>query len=188
MNPSRLWMLTGAQGAGKTTFCRALATLARQKGWKTAGLLSPPGLEDGQKTSILTEDLLTGETRPLAASTPHASFDLPFGRWYFNQDSLNWANQVLENCLPCDLLIIDELGPLELIHRTGWQAARDVLRSKDYRLGLVVVREELRSVFYEQFTVHGSIEIDRSQSVDTWMHTWWSALAMHLPGTTTHPK
>ena len=87
-----------------------------------------------------------------------------------------------------DLLIIDELGPLELIHQTGWQAARDVLRSKDYSLGLVVVREELRSVFCEQFTVHCSIKIDRSQSTDAWIHTWWPALAMHLPGTATHPK
>jgi nucleoside-triphosphatase THEP1 len=144
---SHLYLLTAPRGAGKTTFCRVLADQARAAGWDVAGLLSPPIFENGVKTGILAENLRTGETRhlaQLAASShlPLSAFHLPLGVWLFDPSILVWGNQALEICLPCDLFIVDELGPLELIRGEGWSNALAALRQSTYRVGVVVIRPE----------------------------------------------
>lgn len=50
---------------------------------------------------------------------------------------------MLSQAKPCDLLVIDEVGPLELERGKGWVSAFDVLRAGAYALALLVVRPEL---------------------------------------------
>jgi len=150
-------MVCAPSGAGKTTLCRAIAAQARAAGWDVAGLLSPAAFEGRSKIGILAEDLRTGETRPLARVTPHPDFDLQIGNWYFNRASLAWGNRVFEASLPCDLLIVDELGPLELLRGEGWLAAITALRQGSYRLGLVVIRPELQATAYLLLPIRGVI-------------------------------
>ena len=56
---------------------------------------------------------------------------------------LIWGNHVLSNSTPCDLLVVDELGPLEIDRGTGWQAGLAAVDSKEYAVAVVVVRAEL---------------------------------------------
>lgn len=145
MTPRR-YLLTAPSGAGKTTFCAELARQARSRGLDVAGILCPPVFENGLKTGILAQDLRTGETRPLAvlaAQSPIPNDQLPLGQWLFSTESLAWGNAVLQTALPCDLLIIDELGPLEFFRGQGWQAARHILPRDEYRAAVVIVRPDL---------------------------------------------
>ena len=141
-NPT-LWLFTGSIGAGKTTFCRHLAQAARSQAWDVAGLLSPAWIEAGQKIGILAEDLRSGEQRTLATTAPHSQAGLQFGPWYFDQQVLDWGNQVIVKSFPCDLLIVDELGPLEFNRQIGLTAAFDILSQRHYRAGCVVIRPSL---------------------------------------------
>ena len=50
---------------------------------------------------------------------------------------------MLSQAESCDLLVIDEVGPLEVERGKGWVSAFDVLRAGDYVLALLVVRLEL---------------------------------------------
>ena len=143
LKPPPLWLLTGPIGAGKTNFCRQLAEEARALGWQMAGLLSPALMEGGQKTGILLEDLGSGEQRHLAYNAPHPRADLRLGKWYFDPQVLVWGQQVLTNCHPCDLLIVDELGPLEFNAGKGLTAAFDLLKAGRYRMGCTVIRPAL---------------------------------------------
>jgi len=143
VNAPPLWLLTGPSGAGKTTFCRRLAQTARSQGWDAAGLLSPAWMDAGKKIGILLEDLGGGEQRTLAYTSPHPGADLCLGKWFFDPQVLAWGNRLLEHCPPCDLLIVDELGPLELDAGTGLSAAFGLLAARRYRVGCVVVRPSL---------------------------------------------
>jgi nucleoside-triphosphatase THEP1 len=145
-----LWVLTGERGAGKTTHCRALVEQARASGWDVAGLLSPAIFENEVKTGILTQDLRTGESRPLAVlatQSPFATHHLPLGQWLFDPSVITWGNQILQSRQSCDLFIVDELGPLELFRGEGWVNAFDALRQARYRLGVVVIRPECVAAF-----------------------------------------
>ena len=149
-NPTRPWLVTGPRAAGKTSFCRLIAGHARSAGWDVAGLLSPAVFHAGIKTGIQAQDLRTEEKRELANAEPCNGFNLKLGRWCFDRASMEWGSRVLERSLPCDLLIVDELGPLELLHDSGWFSALTVLQQPACRLSLVVVRPELLANFEER--------------------------------------
>ena len=144
LNTAQLWILTGARGTGKTTFCRHLAHHASSSGWDVAGLISPAWLDDdGKKIGILAEDLRSGEQRVLAYTTHHHGADLRLGPWHFDERVLDWGNQVIADSTPCDLLIVDELGPLEFKVGNGLTATFDVLSEGRYRISCVVIRPSL---------------------------------------------
>lgn len=138
-----IWLVTGWRESGKTTFCREMLKTVCLSGWDAAGLLSPAVFKDGMKESIWAEEIRSGEKRLLAAAHPQTQTDLAFGDWYFNQKTLEWGNQVLQSSIPCDLLVIDELGPLEFNYSLGWVSALDVLKTAKFRLALIVIRPEL---------------------------------------------
>ncbi len=99
----------------------------------------------------------TGQRRLLAeansGSYPDwvASPDDPAtGGWHFYADGLAWGTMALRSATPCDLLVIDELGPLELLRGQGWKLGLDVLRAGSYRLALVSIRPALLSRFQER--------------------------------------
>lgn len=138
----KIWLVSGVSGSGKTTFCAALAQRARIQGRQVVGILSPGLFVDGVKTEIWSEDLGGGERRRLAARIRRGDEDLPFGEWFFNPQTLIWGNTVLGRAVG-DLLVIDELGPLEFNFDMGWMAAFEVIASHPMQLALVVVRPEL---------------------------------------------
>lgn len=159
MTTPLLWALTGERRAGKTTFCRLLVKLARAANRDVAGLLSPAIVENGLQTGILAEDIRTGESRHLASVSRQSPEDIPYGKWYFDPHTLAWGNRVLTNSPPCDLLIIDELGPLELTYRMGWQKALEILPQGGYKVGLAVIRPELLEAACGLFNIYEVIQI-----------------------------
>lgn len=157
-HPPLLFLVTGSRGAGKTTFCNALVNSARDAGWKVAGMVSQPIFEDSQRTAIDAEDLSTGETRRLAVRSDHPT---PGAKhWQFDEAVIAWGNRVFQASLPCDLLVVDELGPLEFEHNSGWQAAVAAVDSNQYAIGFVVIRSEMLGHVLLRWPTANLVEID----------------------------
>ncbi len=136
-----LVLLVAPSGRGKTTVCETLVAAAQKQAWRVGGVLSPPCWQHGRKTRILLRDVATGETRPLAypASAPQADV----GQWRFVPETVAWGNERLARLRHTDLLVIDEIGPLELCRGQGLQAALQTLQRATYRLAVVTVRPEM---------------------------------------------
>lgn len=139
----RRCIISGERGSGKTTLCQAAVEQAQRAGLRVGGLLSPARLQGGERMGIDALDLYSGERRRLASAQKQQADDLAFGNWFFDRGALAWGNQVLAGLPACDVLILDELGPLEFLHASGWTAAFEVIRRSDYRMALVVVRPAL---------------------------------------------
>lgn len=137
--PKRL-IVTGASGTGKTSFCQQVIEAANVIGWQVAGLLSLPRFEAGQKTGIFALDLSSGEKRLLASCQPGEIAGLPFGKWMFDIHTLAWGNAVLERVPLCDVLVIDEIGPLEFDVHHGWTVCFQILLRQTKGIVLVTVR------------------------------------------------
>jgi nucleoside-triphosphatase len=140
-----LVVVSGWRGCGKTTFCEKCAGIAQAAGWRVAGLLSPAVFHDGNKTGIDVIDLGSGERRRLARLPGNEDGNAPFRTtgWVFDPDQMRWGNEILAGIEGCDLLVVDELGPLELLNDQGWTAGLAALDGGHYRAALAVVRPEL---------------------------------------------
>jgi len=136
-----LFLITGSQGTGKTTFCQRLVEAARESGWRATGLLSHPVFDGSQRVAIEAENLTNGDRRRLAVRSDEL---IPVTRyWQFDNDAVAWGNQILADSTPTDLLVIDELGALEFEREAGWQAGLAAADSRQYAVAVVVVRSEL---------------------------------------------
>lgn len=146
-------LVSGLRQTGKTTWCRALVEHARDAGIAAAGLLAPAVFDGRHKSAIDQLDLRTGEIRRLAERRRAFRGRWAFGNneprtaWRFDDGTIAWANSVLleerERDARPDVLIVDELGPLELIHGEGIATAMTILDERRYRLAVVVVRSSL---------------------------------------------
>jgi nucleoside-triphosphatase THEP1 len=154
-----LIVLTGEIGSGKTTYCAALVRHVQANGGKVCGLLSVGTFMDGVKVAIDLHDLNTGQSRRLATRRPQPDPASPTPNWHFDDDALRWGDAVLAAVTACDLLVIDELGPLELHNGAGYQAAFDAIERRAYRLACVVVRRSLVDVFTQRFAVDAVYDI-----------------------------
>jgi nucleoside-triphosphatase THEP1 len=179
MDVNHLYLLTAPRGAGKTTFCRALVDQARVAGWDVAGVLSPPVFENGVKTGIRAENLRTNESLSLAVSitqSPITNYDSPLGQWLFSSANLNWGNEIFAASLPCDLFIVDELGPLELIRGEGWLNALEALRQPKYKIGIVVIRPELVEIARQMLPIIHVITLEPSEHSAQYANFWWKKM------------
>jgi nucleoside-triphosphatase THEP1 len=140
---TKLTLITGPSGSGKSAWCAQFIEEARAKGLEIGGVLSQPVFTQGRHVGINLLDLLTGEWRRLANLRHAESTGLMTKRWQFEPQTLTWANIVLRDLPPCDIVVIDELGPLEFIRGEGFEEGMRIVDDKRFPEMYVVVRPEL---------------------------------------------
>jgi nucleoside-triphosphatase len=139
---NKILLITGPRAVGKTYLCQRVVEEARETGRSCAGVLSPAVIERGERTGIRLINVATQEDRPLAVSGD-GSGDVRWGKYRFVPETLEWGADALNRATPCDLLVVDEIGPLELKAGQGLVAALKVLNAGGFALAVVVVRPEL---------------------------------------------
>jgi nucleoside-triphosphatase THEP1 len=168
---SRLALVTGEVGVGKTTVVGRVVELVRARGCVCAGLWAPARVVGGQKVGIEAVDLRSGKCRLLARTATqgageqalvqkkHHIFEsvlrpisdskcevnngqVQVGPYTFDAAVLAWANQVLADAIATrpDLLVVDEIGPLELERGRGLAPVLSPLAAGRVPRALVVVR------------------------------------------------
>jgi nucleoside-triphosphatase THEP1 len=142
----RLFVLTGPPGSGKTTICRKWIALAQQQGLDCAGILCPARFEGEHKIGIDLLDVRTGERCPLAYVDDQPA-DLRIGPFRFDRQAMDRAKGILDAAVPCQVLVVDEIGPLELERGQGWVNALDVLCAGRFDAAVAVVRPRLVEAF-----------------------------------------
>jgi nucleoside-triphosphatase len=141
--PTGLWLVVGRRGAGKTTWCASVVQHAQQLGVTVGGVLCPAVFDDGVKTGIDLVDLSTGKRYALGRPHSHSCTGVRVGMWCLDAANVQRANQILDDATDADLVIIDELGPLEFEQDAGFQAGMRLLDQHCPRTALVVIRPEL---------------------------------------------
>jgi len=142
-----LLLLTGHSGSGKTTWCSRLYQTTRQGTILVTGLISPPVFNDREKVAIDLLDLESAEQRRLADRndpkvTPVERQPATTG-WGFSAETLAWGNRCLEKIQKADLLILDEMGPLEFDRGQGLMAGFRLLDERRAQLAILALRPDL---------------------------------------------
>ena len=145
----RIAFLTGAPDAGKTLVCQRVVEAARHRGLRVSGLITEARrLSSGQPSCRPSSTCAPVSGGELADYVGVDEGEPDLGRgvagrfsWTFVSESVRWGRHELDRCLTgsTDLLVIDQLGPLELVAGSGRVNAVRVLQEARYGLALVVV-------------------------------------------------
>jgi nucleoside-triphosphatase len=156
---SKIWIITGPCQVGKTHFCNHLIKQAQTQGLALAGVICPPVIVEQEKTAISIEDLKSGERKILAKKRTTETEGLLTERWSFDEESMSWGNRVLAETRGCDLLLVDELGPLEFKRGEGWQNGLLAIDNGDYKIAVVVIRPVLVEIAMKRWPSAHVVEI-----------------------------
>lgn len=143
-------LLSGEIQMGKTTVCLRVAEQFCRLGYQPGGVVTPAVFEEDVKVGIRVVDLQGGEKMTLARADRKLGGPR-VGRYSFDSAALRLGSRAIKRAVAsgCDLLIVDEIGPLELELGEGFALGLDVVRTGVIPHTLTVVRkalaEELRT-------------------------------------------
>ena len=141
MTHPNIVLITGERQAGKSTACRRAVVLMRQAGLTVSGLVT----ERTGEHDLSVRELHTGETYALTLPFNDQA-NRPLMNFRMNPQAMARSLASLARGFPTEVVVIDELGPLELKRGEGWVEALNYLRSGEYRVGILVIRPELLGV------------------------------------------
>jgi len=146
-------LVVGEPGSGKTSWCREYIDRRRQSGSSVGGILCPAIEQQGQRVGSNAVDLLTGEELPFARLSRHESFKRGenVGDYTVSKKGISFACDAIRRAVEnrCDLVVIDEVGPLELRGNGLMPAVELALVSAVD--ALIVVRSSLREELQRRF-------------------------------------
>ncbi len=133
-------LITGARQVGKSTLCVHLIERLRTAHFQVSGLLSHrTGPHDLEVEGVHNRTRYR-LTRPFV---PHPGRRLR--HFQMDEAAIVRSRRDLETSVPTDVLVVDELGPLEFTHGRGWANAFGILIAGHYECAIVVIRPELLS-------------------------------------------
>ncbi len=141
-------LITGKINSGKSTFAEAYMIGKQLSGESTAGFLSDAEYVEGKKDRYFLRNIRTN-TRTLAVSAEKESDDLKtygFSRFYFSETAYKNACDVLTAAVSSSIILIDEIGPLELNGYGFTPALKFLLKTFTGELLLVVRKDALEKV------------------------------------------
>lgn len=148
-------IVTGAVGAGKTTRAGELITEYRSRGASVGGVLAEKRYGTfGEVTGYDFVAVDESDRWPYALRSPRAeraalscgrrpdSRPWQGSRFTFLRDGFQKAEETLERSAGCDIVVVDEIGPLEMKGGGLWHATNRLLHESRASL-LLVVRERI---------------------------------------------
>lgn len=133
----RLFFITGRPGVGKTTVLLKVADELRDKGYSIGGMLSREVRRGGIRLGFEIIDFATGQKGCLAhvnqPTGPQVS------KYRVNLDDLDQIGvNAIQNALrDAEVVIVDEVGPMELFSAAFKKAIKDVVDSQKPLLGVI---------------------------------------------------
>jgi nucleoside-triphosphatase THEP1 len=152
-NRRDIFILTGDVDEGKTATARRIVDRLKDSGMNIQGLLSTKNRDYPGKHDYHIKDIVSGE-KALLCSQSSAQGSIKTGRFYFSEEGLTFGRNILLQSLdhPTDLIVIDELGPLELKDK-GWTPAIEQLLTKSKVPHLWIVREKLVNIIMRKWHI-----------------------------------
>lgn len=132
--------ITGRPGVGKTTLFRKLYEALASRGVRIVGFYCPEVRERGRRIGFRIRSL-DGAVEKWLAKVEGCNGP-PVGRYRTCPEASEVARYVLERLPQADIVMIDEVGPMELKLRGVRKAIMEILDSG--KPGIFVVHEHLR--------------------------------------------
>jgi nucleoside-triphosphatase len=137
-----IWLVTGPPGVGKSTVVSKVVLRMKSAGVIVGGCSTSEKRTGGARVGFEVKDLTTGRTGELASAT--SRFGPKVGRYRVNLTDLArvGAAGLHEAADRSELIVIDEVGPMELVSPEFRRAVRECIDSGKPILAVVHERLE----------------------------------------------
>lgn len=162
----RTVVVTGPSNGGKTRSVIGLARGLAELGCGVAGFVQLAEREDGRKVGFRVRDLATGDETMIALAA--APGEGQYGtRFVFREEGFALARAALGRAAPGSVLIIDELGPVELRGEGHMPAVRVALALPELAAAVLVVRRPLVPALLAALEATDAVIVDVEEHGET---------------------
>lgn len=156
-NRKPVFILTGRIHQGKTSFTRRLAEALQNQGLMVRGFVTLGNVDNSSRNQYKIKNLESGCETILCSTQPHAQ-KINYGRFYFEETGIKTGCDIIAKTLThhTDLLIVDELGPME-IHNQGWAPVIEKVVERNVCAQFWVVREKLVKPMLRKWNVGDAV-------------------------------
>lgn len=133
----RVLLLTGSPGIGKTTILLKIVDALKAKGCSVGGMVSREIREGGTRVGFEILNLETKERGWLAHVNQKTGPQV--GKYRVNLEDLNkvGVGAIISAVKDCDVVAIDEIGPMELFSEKFKQAVKEAVESCKLVIGVI---------------------------------------------------
>ena len=156
-------IITGPAGCGKTSCLTRLAEQWKQKHIRIDGILAPSVTRNNDLRQYNLRFIATGRELPFASSANNKN-SVQTGKFYFNSETLATGKRYLAS-IPLDktdILIMDEIGPLELEGKM-WANEFSAILASDHPVLVVSMRPAIVQQALKKWKLKGSLIIECRQ-------------------------
>ncbi len=156
---NKVIIISGNTRSGKTTFLKQLLIHIKQlkPDYKTGGIIAHGIDKNGERFGFEIENVKTGEKQLLCSRNPVENA-VKTGRFYFLKEGFKFGQQaIISNLNDLDLLVIDEIGYLELKGEGWFDAIEQAMQQENLNMIFVVRRRILEQIL--QLWQHIDIEV-----------------------------
>ena len=134
---TRILILTGAPGVGKTTLLTNTVDALKTKGVRVGGMITREVREGNVRVGFEILDLTSNKHGWLAHVNGQGGPQV--GKYYVNLNELDKVGvaAITQAIEKCDVIVIDEIGPMELFSPKFKQAVTQALEGKKLMLTVV---------------------------------------------------
>jgi nucleoside-triphosphatase len=151
-----IMVLTGAPGIGKTTAVMHAARALKAKGVNIGGIVSREMRINNVRVGFEFIDLITNDTNVLAALTGNGP---KVGKYFVSLEGCRFAAERLNGAIKnCDVIICDEIGPMELKSINFINSVKNLLDVN--KKVIVVVHQKMHHPLTDQFRNKSSLLIN----------------------------
>lgn len=133
----RVLLLTGNPSVGKTTVLLKTINALKEKGYCVGGMISREAREKGMRVGFEIMDFNSGKSGWLAHVKQKSGPQV--GKYRVNRENLDHIGSlaITYAVANCDIIAIDEIGPMELFSEKFKESTRKALESRKPVLAIV---------------------------------------------------
>lgn len=138
----RLIFITGRSGVGKTSVLLRAVDALKAKGYKVGGMISREVRERGARVGFEIVDFHTGQRGWLAHVTQPSGPQISKYRVNLSDLDAIGASSILNAARDADIIVVDEIGPMELFSPEFKKAVDQAMRSSKPVVGTIYFRAQ----------------------------------------------
>lgn len=162
MHSNQLYIVTGGQGAGKTTFLTKVIDILVSQKVRVGGFIAKGIWKDDKRYGFNLLSIQDGICIPLCTKEPLEDY-VQFGHFFFNPAALKFGNEIIaRDNNHTDIMIIDEIGIFELEEKIWFEAFNQLLKTTSMPV-LISVRKKIVQQVIEKFNLS---RVEVIQAVD----------------------